>query len=176
MKISLEQVFQVFQLFQSHVVCVSYHVDCLKDLGTSWKLRNRLTLRCQRWGRLLPEQSTGPKDHFLKLVNHCSYHSLSYHFQLQWTLKFQLVPSITFCNRVAGNPIFNTLCKTTLVIFSACKWPTVICLQLELHNSNSKPRLQGGTCQFIACKENWWCSFAPCIWYRVPTLPLSDKW
>ena len=33
--------------------------------------------------------------------------------------------------RGAENPIFNTLSKITQAIFSACKRPTVICLQLS---------------------------------------------
>ena len=69
-------------------------------------------------------------------------------------------------------PIFNTLSKITISIFSSCKRPTSICLQLYLHNHYLKPWLQGNTYHFMSCKENCWCSFALCIWYRVPSVPL----
>ena len=36
------------------------------------------------------------------------------------------------CKRDAGNPILNTLSKTTSAIFSACKKPTGTYLQLQL--------------------------------------------
>ena len=84
----------------------------------------------------------------------------------------------SFClsMRNAWNPIFNALCKTTSPIFSACKRPKGTYLQSKLHNNHSKPWLQGKSFQFIACKDNCWCSFALCIKYRVPSVPLWQIW
>ena len=51
--------------------------------------------------------------------------------------------------RDAGNPIFNTLCKTTSDIFLVCNRPTGIFLQSQLLNYLSNPWLQGDTFLFF---------------------------